>query len=146
MTWDSIKKKFGYGALKEESKIIDDLSGAVKSRGFDSVVSGVVADLLAQLIEPWVESCFEKYDEQYFHKKMTEGFDFIQDWKTNHPGKYKTIVGALRRVRRRMSLDENKILAVVVSAMKKKGWTTTDYEIQRFRENIHTLIEEIYRP
>jgi hypothetical protein len=144
MTWDNIKAKFGYGALKEESKIVDDLSTAVKSRGFDSVVSGVVAELLAQLIEPWIESCFEKYTEEDFHKRMAAGFDFIEDWKTNHPKKYATIIGALRRVRRRMILDENKILAVVVHAMRKKGWTITGDEILRFIQNIHTLTQEIY--
>jgi hypothetical protein len=142
--WDSIKKKLGYGSLEEEEKELS-LIGAVKSKSrFDAVVNEVVTALLAELIAPWIEHCFNMYSEQYFHQKMNEGFDFIKDWKTNHPARYSVILRAIRKVRGRIILDEQKILQVVLAEMRKKDWTVTEPEKARFIENIRVLIQEIY--
>ena len=149
MRWDikNIKSKLGYGALKEESNIINDMSGAVKVRhGYDAVVSHVITSLLIQLFIPWIDYCFNKYTEEYFHLKMSQGFDFIQDWKMNHPDRYSAIMKAIRAVRRKIDLNNEKLLIVVVKEINKRGWTVTDWEKGRFRENIATLIAEIYSP
>lgn len=132
----------GYGALKEENI---ELSDAVtpKSR-FDHAVGQVVTSLLMQLIVPWIEYCFHKYSEREFHQRMTEGFDFIADWKENHPERYQLIIRPIRRVRNRIILNEDKILSVVLNELKKRNWSITEWEKQRFRENISTLISEIY--
>ena len=143
MTWKSFKEKLGYGTLADEDSI--SLVGAVKSKSrFDSVVNEVVTELLAQLIEPWLESCLVKYTETDFHKRMLEGFDFIQDWKSNHHAKYAAILRALRSVRHRIILDESKIYDVIIAQLSKNGWKITDWEKTRFMENIRTLIQEIY--
>lgn len=144
MKWD-IKKNLGFGALKEESNIVNEISGAVKSRyGYDAVVSHVVTSLLMQLFIPWIDYCFNKYSEDEFHKRMTAGFNFIQDMKDNHIDRYNYILRAVRRVRRRIQLDEEKLLVVVVSECNKRGWAITPWEKQRFREDIAMLIAEIY--
>lgn len=146
MTFD-IKKKLGYGMMKDEiNDITEDLKEAVKPKTksrFDIAVSSVVTPILVQLIEPWVEKCFEKYDEPYFHMKMTTGFDFIDDWKRNHNQRYKMIVGSLRRIRNKIELDEETILPIVLKALDKHGWTVEEWEKNRFRSNLSTLIAEI---
>lgn len=145
MTWDNVKKHFGYGTLKEESNLYNEVSGAVKSRhGYDAVVSHIVTSLLMQLFIPWIDYCFNKYPEQEFHTRMLNGFNFVQDMKENHIDRYNYILRAVRRVRKRIQLDEEKLLVVVVSECNKRGWTITDWEKQRFREDIVTLIQEIY--
>ena len=148
MNWESLKNKMGlnYGSLKEESTIdVDNLAGAVTAKSkFDHAVSQVVTSLLLQLIIPWIEYCFRKYDEKHFHTQMSNGFDFIADWKDNHPDRYTIILNAIRRVRNRIILNEDKILQVVLNELKKRGWIVTEWEKGRFRENISTLIKEIY--
>ena len=140
-------KKFGYGYMKDEiSDITDDLKKAVtqnRNSRFDIAVSSVVTPILVQLIEPWVESCFEKYTEQYFHMKMATGFDFIDDWKRNHNKKYRFIVGSLRRIRNKIELNEDVILPIVLKALQKHGWTIEEWEKNRFRSNLSMLISEI---
>ena len=147
MNWDNLKNKIGlnmgYGALHGENF---DLSDAVKSKGkFDSAVSHVVTSLLMQLIIPWIEYCFDKYSEEEFHQRMSNGFDFIQDLKDNHPGRYYRILKAIRAVRERIELDEQKILIAVLKELNKRGWTITDWEKDRFRMDVSVLIAEIYQ-
>jgi len=145
MSWNNIKKKFGYGSLADEETTIETLSTAVKPKSkFDSSISHVVTPLLLEIMVPWIEYCFNKYEEKYFHVKMTAGFDFIQDWKDNHPQRYKMILGAVRPVRNRIVLDEDKLLQVVLTELNKKGWTVTEWEKERFRQNIAVLIKAIY--
>lgn len=148
MTFD-IKKKLGYGLMKDEiTDITEDLKEAVKPKTksrFDMAVSSVVTPILVQLIEPWVEKCFEKYDEPYFHTKMVAGFDFIDDWKRNHNPKYRMIVGSLRRIRNKIELNEDTILPIVLKALEKHGWTVEEWEKTRFRSNLSTLIAEIQK-
>ena len=145
MTWDSVKRKLGYGSLAEESNLYNEVSGAVKSRhGFDAVVSNVVTSLLMQLFIPWIDYCFNKYSEDEFHKRMKAGFNFVQDMKENHIDRYTYIMKAVRRVRNRIKLDEEKLLVVVVHECNKRGWTITEWEKGRFREDIAMLIQEIY--
>lgn len=146
MTID-LKKALGYGSMKDEiNDITDDLKKAVTARSksrFDTVVSSVVTPILVQLIEPWVQKCFEKYTEEYFHMKMSTGFDFIADWKKNHNQKYRMIVGSLRRIRNKIELNEDTILPIVLKALEKHGWTIEEWEKNRFRSNLSTLIAEI---
>lgn len=143
MNWKSLKN-LGYGSLKDEESRID-LSSAVTAKSrFDHAVSQVVTHLLMQLIIPWIDYCFNKYTEEEFHRRMLAGFDFIQDLKSNHLTRYKHILKAIRAVRDRIILDEEKILTAVLKELTKRGWTITEWEKQRFREDISVLISEIY--
>lgn len=146
MNWNELKNKYlGYGALKDEEQSRINLSTAVTAKSrFDHAVSHVVTELLMQLIIPWIDYCFNKYTEEEFHRRMSAGFDFIHDLKVNHLGRYNHILRAIRAVRNRVILDEKKILTAVLKELNKRGWTITEWEKGRFREDISVLIKEIY--
>jgi len=136
MTFASIKKKFGYGVLRDES-LGQELSKAVKTKSrFDTAVASIITPLLVAIFEPWLEACFNKYSEAYFHTKMASGFNFIEDWKRNHRSTYGTLLGAIRPVSSRFDIDDEMLVNVIVDKLTARGWKVEEWEKNRFRSNI----------
>jgi|SRR5690349_11225263 len=106
-------------------------------------MQGKIISGLAGFLTSWLASCFTKYGEEEFHRKMATtykikdaqgrifeipGFNFIQDWKDNHGTRWKTFIFNARLHKNHLNLDEKGIMGVVDSIVKEKGWKLSENE------------------
>lgn len=132
--------------MSDPDKVNDILtSGAhYNHSSFAASINRIMTEFMMVVITPWVVSCFEKYDEPFFHQKMKDGFNFIEDWRTNHPEKYNTFIKKGRKLRHFFKIDENDIMNKVDKLLQTKGWTLYPEEKEQIKEQIKTLKFEIY--
>lgn len=99
-----------------------------------------------EVVKVWLEECFEKYSEEYYHEQMGRGFKFISDWKINHADKYAKFINMTRKplIRSIIKIDENDILRRVEMILNKKGWVMYDSEKQLILADIRELKKDIY--
>lgn len=130
--------------------IADDLVDAIDTKPasrFTKHMRGVVTDILMDMAVPWLLRCFQKYSEEDFHQKVLyEGFDFINDWKTNHADWYWDFVNRARNkvVKRFIEFDVDRIAAKVISLLHKKGWYIYPGEENIIMDTVRRLRLEIY--
>jgi hypothetical protein len=122
-----------------------ELGRGVKTKHpLDRFVSGFINKLITRYITTWLDDCFEKYTEQYFHIQMTQGFNFMSDMQTNHPKKYYGFIKGARAMRHRYTVDPDQILYAIQLKLKEQGWYLYPQEIMNVRAEIAALIDEIY--
>lgn len=122
-------------------------------------MQGKIISGLAGFLTNWLASCFTKYGEDEFHKKMATsykikdsqgrvfeipGFNFIQDWKDNHGTRWKTFIFNARLHKNHLNLDEQGIMGVVDNIVKQKGWTLTENERKGIYYTANRLKNIIY--
>lgn len=106
-------------------------------------MQGKIISGLAGFLTSWLASCFTRYSEDEFHRKMATsykikdgqgrifevpGFNFIEDWKVNHGTRWKTFIFNARLHKNHLNLNESGIMGVVDSIVKQKNWTLTENE------------------
>ena len=122
-----------------------ELGRGVKTKHpLDRFVSGFINKLILHYITRWLDECFEKYTEDYFHMQMQHGFNFMSDMKTNHPGWYSKFIKGARAMRHRYTVDQEQILKAIMLKLKEQGWLLYPLEQQAVRAEIDALIKEIY--
>ena len=122
-------------------------------------MQGKIISGLAGFLTNWLASCFTKYGEEEFHRKMATsykikdsqgrvfeipGFNFIQDWKDNHGGRWKTFIFNARLHKNHLNLDEQGIMSVVDNIVKQKGWVLTENERKGIYYTANRLKNIIY--
>jgi hypothetical protein len=124
---------------------------------FHNVHNNIMQGIMNHIIS-WILSCFNKYDEQTFHKKMKEpfhyrdrvsgeihivkGFDFISDWNRNHPSRYLTIIKIIRKTGAK--LDKKELHDSVLKTISNHGWTISDEEKYCFWFTVSRLYNILY--
>lgn len=122
-----------------------ELGKGVKTKHpLDRFVSGFINKLITHYIIKWLDYCFEKYTEEYFHLQMQQGFNFMSDMKINHPKKYAGFMKGARAMRHRYDVDKEQILHAIMLKLKEQGWYLYPLEQQAVRAEIDALIKEIY--
>ena len=122
-----------------------ELGRGVKTKHpLDRFVSGFVNKLITHYIEGWLNDCFEKYSEQYFHVKMSEGFNFMTDMRDNHTKKYSAFMRGARAMRHRYDVDQDMIFEAIRIKVHDQGWALYPQEIISIRAEISMLVNEIY--
>ena len=122
-----------------------ELGRGVKTKHpLDRFVSGFVNKLILHYIVGWLDYCFEKYTEDYFHLQMKQGFNFMSDMKLNHPKKFHGFMKGARAMRHRYDVDREQILNAIQLKLKEQRWYLYPDEIMAVRAEIDALIKEIY--
>ena len=128
-----------------EKDIGDYLSaGFHKTHPLDRFVSNVVNKILTNYVVPWLCECLVKYSESEFHMKMSQNFDFIQDWQINHPKRYHMFIRGGRKFKNRVNFDTDEILSRVVTILEQNGWHVYPNEINKLRYTINQVRMSIY--
>jgi len=124
------------------------LCDSVQKNGhpLDLFVKRVVGGVLSEFVVPWLVECLQKYDETEFHTKMYDStWDFVNDWQSNHPKKFKAFIFGARRLRYAYDFNSKAITEQVVNILENNGWKIDDTEsIQLYytAESIRKMIEE----
>ena len=118
--------------------------GVKTKHPLDRFVSGFVNKLIVNYIQGWLDDCFIKYSETYFHLQMKQGFNFMSDMKINHSKKYSGFMKGARAMRNRYDIEPDKILAAISRKVSAQGWTLYPDEVIKIRLEIDALITEIY--
>lgn len=128
-----------------EDDINNILTGYTKTNTYQSSISRMINKFMINTIAPWLSSCFNKYSEEYFHGKMSEGFNFVEDWKKNHPKRYNDFMSMARKplIKRFVKVDEFEILRRVETILEKKNWVLTEQEKRQILANIVQFKQEI---
>jgi hypothetical protein len=122
-----------------------ELGRGVKTKHpLDRFVSGFINKLILHYIIKWLDDCFERYTEDYFHLQMRQGFNFMSDMKLNHPKKYAGFMKGARAMRHRYTVDQEQILTAIMFRLKEQGWYLYPLEQQAVRDEIASLVREIY--
>ena len=122
-----------------------ELGRGVKTKHpLDRFVSGFVNKLILHYICAWLDECFDKYREDYFHLQMKQGFNFMSDMKTNHKGWYNKFIRGARAMRHRYTVDPDQIFNAIQLKLKEQKWYLYPDEIIAVRTEIDALIKEIY--
>ena len=124
---------------------------------FRAVHNSIMSSIMNTIIS-WILSCFNKYDEPTFHKKMwgtmffkdkktganymLNGFDFIADWNKHHPYRYETILKIIRKTGTR--IDRQKLYESVIQTIQKHGWTVYEQEKKCFILTVKRLYNILY--
>lgn len=131
----------------EQDDICNYLSSGFKAKHpLDTFVSRIVNRILMDYLTPWLVECLEKYSNEDFHQKMAANFDFIADWKLNHPRRYSMFIKGGRRFRNRIDFDKAAILERVVKILMNNGWTVYPEEVFKLGKTIRTVMQEIDSP
>lgn len=136
---------------RETPSSSDFVKNALKSYDFTGGVRASVEKLMMQAVVPWIDNCFEKYDEYTFHTSMAQGFSFVRDWKENHsggPGRDKKYLRFMYVARRMydmfgITLNEEYILGQVTQLLDSRGWVLYEEEVSRMREDLLEIKAEI---
>ena len=132
-------------SFDKERDIGDYLSaGFHQKHPLDKFVSNVVNKILTNYVVPWLCECLAKYSEAEFHQKMSQNFDFIQDWELNHPKRYNMFIHGGRKFKNRVNFDTDEILSRVVTILENNGWVVYPQEINKLRYTIHQVRMQIY--
>ena len=135
----------------------------VKDYSYETFKSYSFKPFIDKMIEKyavaWLIKCMTKYDEAYFHKIMTgsyysqvdgkwhHGFDFIGDWKRNHPRMmYFFLKGAKFFVAKNqdiISFDSMAYTQKVVAVVNNLGWKVYPNEVQDINDTIGQIIQMI---
>lgn len=122
-------------------------------------MQGKIISGLAGFLTNWLASCFTRYSEEEFHKKMATsykikdtqgrvfeipGFNFIEDWKVNHGTRWKTFIFNARLHKNHLNLDEQGIMSVVDNIVRQKKWTLTENERKGIYYTANRLKNIIY--
>ena len=112
----------------------------------DRFTNRIVTNLLMRYCVPWLEACLTKYSEYDFHMRMLDpSFDFVNDWYTNHPKKYRSFLSGARKLRHRFTFDTDQVLQRVMYAIQvKSGLNIYPSEVIRLRDTIDMVRMEIY--
>ena len=119
-----LKEKLGFGSFKSEDELMaHDLTKAAKPKiRFDDAMSSILTNMLMRIVVPWINSCFNKYTEKDFHIQMETGFDFIEDWKRNHPERFGKFLKTARAFRHRFEYNQVAIFNEVMSIFRQEGF------------------------
>ena len=118
--------------------------GVKTKHPLDRFVSGFVNKLITHYIQGWLDDCFEKYSEEYFHLQMKQGFNFMSDMRTNHSKKYHGFMKGARAMRHRYDVNPDQILSAIITKVNTQGWGLYPDEIAKLKAEIDALIREIY--
>lgn len=142
----TLKEKLGFGSLKNEDELMaHDLTKAAKPKSrFDDAMSSILTNMLMRLVVPWINSCFAKYSEKDFHIQMETGFNFIEDWKRNHPERFGKFIRTARAFRHRFEYNQLSIYNEVMVIFERKEWRISNTEKVRLMDVILRLKEMIY--
>src|SRR4051812_1032534 len=100
-----------------------------KLHPLDKFVKRFVKSIIHSFVVPWLASCLSKYSEQDFHTRMQDQtFDFINDWKTNHPDKYPNFIKKAQKLKHNIDFNEDEVTARIVSILNAQGWQVYEYE------------------
>ena len=131
-----------------DDNISNYLAGGVDSKAhpLDRFTHKVVTNLLMRGAIPWLVSCLEKYTEEEFHMRMADPyFDFIDDWWSHHPKRYEAFIRGAKKMRHRFNFDVAAITDRVIFVLgQKAGWTVYPQEVNKLRDTIQRVGEEIY--
>lgn len=131
--------------IKEDKELVDKMIGVAKPNSrFDAIVNKTTTYFVLKIIVPLIENLFNKYSEEYFHKKMTDGFDFIQDMEQNHTREYHIFIKSFRKLRKKLNVNASTMYNIIIEITVKKGWKLTDYEKMQVAVSINNLMEFIY--
>ena len=131
--------------IKDDKELVGKMLGVAKSNSrFDRVVSTITTSFVMKVIVPLVEAMFSKYSEEYFHQRMTEGFDFMDDWEQNHTREYHIFIKSFRKMRNKINVNATTMYNIIIEITMKKGWKLTDYEKMHIAVSINNLMEFIY--
>lgn len=125
------------------------LSGGLKGdqvHALDKFTHNVIMGIIGKFIIPWFSYVIQTYPESYFHMKMIDpNWDFILDWKSNHPEKYGKMIKYAHKFRHRFFFDVDEILDRVVGSIRSQaGWQLYDHEILKIRDTIERVRQDIY--
>lgn len=132
----------------KDQDITHSLTECIKkdNHPLDLFVKRVVGGVLSEFVVPWLVDCLQKYDESEFHSRMLdESWDFIGDWKQNHPKKFKAFIFGARRLRYAYDFDAKAITEQIVQILEDNGWKINETEtIQLYytAQSIKQMIEE----
>jgi len=127
---------------KSSDNLAKSLTETVKKDGhaLDIFVRKIVNSMLVDMAIPWLVNCLEKYSEEDFHKKMNDQmFDFVNDWETNHPKKFKAFLLGARKLRHAYDFNSELITAEIVKILTEHGWTIHENEYIRLWYTMQAL-------
>lgn len=133
--------------VDSNENLAKSLTEAVKKDGhaLDLFVRKIVNSILVEMAIPWLVECLQKYSEEDFHKRMADQmFDFVNDWETNHPRKFKAFMLGARKMRHAYDFNSQIITERVVIILKDHGWTIHENEYIRLyftMEQLRSMIE-----
>ena len=135
---------FKYGSMRDEDKLIkEELFSAVESSSrYDAAVNAFYLQVVNNMVS-WLEKCFTKYPPHEFHYRMSNGFDFVQDMKMNHPQQLRVIVGMAKRFSKRIKTDKDRVYTVIIKMLERKGYNPTQYERQKIYINIGQFLSMV---
>ena len=88
----------------------------------DRFTNKIVTSLLMRYCIPWLAHCLSTYSESDFHSRMSDPFfDFINDWKMNHPDKYPKFIHGARKLRHRFTFDTEQVLGRIMYVVQFKS-------------------------
>jgi hypothetical protein len=116
-----------------------------KTHALDRFVRKFVNTLVNSFVVPWLASCLAKYSEYDFHARMQDPqFDFIADWKTNHPDKYPAFIRKAQKLKHNIDFNENEITDRIVRILNEQGWTVYAFERDKLLSTVVRVKGEIY--
>jgi hypothetical protein len=147
------KESFGYGSLAGEDELNNDLTKALSTQAaptsrFNQAVSSMVNKIVMTGLGPWLSSVFMKYPPVAFHQRMSNGFDFVVDLRTNHYAEFQRYIAAARGMRSRgvLQLNTQALYSNITGMMAKRGYMLNPLEAQVIFKNINEIVQMIYSP
>ena len=118
----------------------------------DKINSQNVASSISVVIAPFMVNVLSKYSEADFHMKMAQryideqgklcfGFDFIADWRDQHPYAFNIMTYFSRTLRNQLNFDVEIATDMVVDIIRAWKWHISAQE----QKSIHHLLYRIKR-
>jgi hypothetical protein len=73
-----------------------------------------------------------------------QSFDFINDWETNHPGKYSKFINRAQKLKHNIDFNEDEVTGRIVGILNAQGWTVYEYERDKLFNTVLRVKGEIY--
>jgi len=105
----------------------------------DKINSENIATTIAVMILPFMQNILNRYDESDFHRVMRQqyvdeqgllvpGFDFVGDWRKNHPTAFGIMTYFARQFRRNLNYNVEVATNLITDILLAWGWKISRVE------------------
>ena len=98
-------------------------------------------------VVPYFTDVITRHNEEEFHQKIKDGFDLVEDMRTNHYEIYHGFVNIARKFKKRLVFNENVLLDMIIDIVESYPyyWNITPDERAKLYNMVLKLKMEIYQ-
>lgn len=125
--------------------VVQSYISRYNQKGYFQVDNSSIIKNISVVVIPLMQNILTKYNENDFHRKMNHvytdeygyrayGFDFIGDWRSNHPFAFNIAMQIVRNYKKGLKkFDIDIATGLVIDIMRSWGWHPTINEAKGIR-------------